>query len=259
MSILLSLFPILSSQLTDQNPSAQGSDLACGTTQETAGSAQSWTPANASPRLGTELSPAPSLLRFGMALTVGDGAGDEWRVTGALLGHSAGGCALLSAGCSAATVRRALGERFLPARSLPPEPCLVLNRASHVILVSACQPSPFSKHFVPYAFLQDVSYSSSLVGGAAPSLQEAVYQTPWGSLEESHEKWIFVAQKRVCPTKAWQWICLLDSARALSCKCICNVTPCSPVFFLQYTLFCCHRSLQSRKEAGVRAAGTTLV
>lgn len=54
---------------------------------------------------------------------------------------------------------------------------------------------------MPHAFLQDVSYSSSLVGGAAPSLREAVYQKPWGSLEESHEKWILVAQEQVCPTK----------------------------------------------------------
>lgn len=165
---------------------------------------QSWTPTYTSPSLGTEPSLTPSLLRFDMALTVGDGAGDKWRVTGAPLGHSAGGCALLPAGCSAATVRRALGELFLPARSLPAEPCWALHRASHVILESACQPSPFSKHFVSHTFLQDVSYSLPLVGGAAPSLQEAVYQTPWGRLEESHEKWIFVAQKWVCPTKAWQ-------------------------------------------------------
>ena len=133
-----------------------------------------------------------------MALTVGDGTSDEWRLTGAPLSHSAGGCALVSAGCSAATVQKALGELFLPARSRPAESRSVLNRASHVILESACQPSPCSKHFMPHAFLQDIF----LLLGAAPSLQETVDQTPWGSLEEGHEKWIFVAQKWVCPTKA---------------------------------------------------------
>lgn len=127
---------------------------------------------------------------------------EEWKLTGAPLSHSAGGCAVVSAGHSAATVRWALGELFLPVRSLPAEPRSVLNRASHVILESACQPSHHSEHFVPHAFLQDVSCSSLLVGGAAPSGQEAVYQKPWGSLEESNEKWTFVAQKQVCPTKA---------------------------------------------------------
>lgn len=91
-----------------------------------------------------------------------------------------------------------LGELLLPARSLPAEPGLVFNRASRVTLESACQPSPCPQHFVPHTFLQDVSYSLSLVGGAAASLQEAVYQTPQGRLEENHENLIFVAQEQVC-------------------------------------------------------------
>lgn len=128
---------------------------------------------------------------------------DGWRLTGARPCHSPGGWALVSAGCSATPVNEALGELFLPARSLPAEPGSVLNRASHVTLESACQPSPCSQHFVPHTSLQDVSCSLSLVGGAAASLRESVYQTPWGSLEENHEKLIFVAQEQVCQTKAW--------------------------------------------------------
>lgn len=62
-------------------------------------------------------------------------------------------------GCSATAVHKALGELFLPARSLPAEPCWVLSRASHVTLESAYQSSPCSQHFMPHTSLQDVSYS----------------------------------------------------------------------------------------------------
>lgn len=120
--------------------------------------------------------------------------GDKWGLVGAPLGHwFQQGTQLLP--------HRGPHERdpFLPARSPPPKPHSALNRAPRVILESACPPSPRSKHFVPPAFLQEVSSPSSLVGGAAPSGQEAVCQTPWGSLEESQEKSIFVAQKQVCP------------------------------------------------------------
>lgn len=166
---------------------------------------QSWTPWLVF-RLGAEPSPAPGLPQFRLALAVGDGEwwmeADSSRAPSLSWGLSPASSRMLSRMLST-PVHEALGELFLPARSLPAEPCLAFSRASHVTLESAGQPSPCSQHFMPHTFLQDVSYSLSLVGGAATPLQETVYQTPWGRLEEKHESLIFVAQEQVYPTKAW--------------------------------------------------------
>lgn len=170
-----------------------------------------------------------------------------------------GGCRLVSAGCSATTVQTALRELVLLVRNLLTEPRLVLKRASHAstsmqyqtqaMLENACQLSPCSKCFVPHTFLHGGAFPS-LMGSTGLSLRETVYQKPWDSLEESQKNPDFCSSKMGLSNKSLA-VDLPPRKCKSSCKCICNVTPCSPVFFFLYTLLSCHRSLQSRKEAGV--------